>query len=729
MPSTPKHPWRFFRAGGVDQVVIDRGVDIAHLEELDLKLWIALAMPVKGTVLDPRTAAILDADKDGRIRAAEILDAAKWLRERVAPLDVLFEARSEVDFARLIHDELRSTAERVARELRPDATSITLADVKEAEKRFAATRFNGDGVVTLDAAIEAPLQQVIGEIIATYGAVPDRSGQPGVDADKLKAFFEDVLALVKWQEEGLADAALRPLGDATEDGAALLRRLRPKLDDYFTRCRLAAFDARAAAAAQGTDAELAALHGKDLAVGSPELARYPLARVAGGQPLAFSGGVNPAYLDDLKALGEKVARPLLGNDCSALTEAGFAKLVEAFAAHEAWRSRKPASKVDALPLSRLKEIATGTSRDQLTELAARDFAQKGEYERIEAVDKLVRLARDFTLVLRNFVNFSDFYARKGALFQVGTLFLDRRGCALCLEVNDAGKHAALAGLSSTYLAYCECSRANLPKRTVVASFTTGDSDNLMVGRNGVFYDREGLDWDATITKVVENPISIRQAFFSPYKKFVRLVEEQVNKRASAADADANAKLASTATATAHADRAVPPPVKEPPPGVDVGTVAAIGVAVGGIGAMVTGLLSAFFGLGLWMPLGVISIILLISCPSMLMAWLKLRRRNLGPLLDAGGWAVNGMASINVPFGAALTGLATVPASAERLLFDPYAVKKNAWVKYAVLALLLAAFLGWASGLADPYLPEGMRSAILHSKAAPVPPPPAPPAVK
>ena len=32
--------------------------------------------------------------------------------------------------------------------------------------------------------------------------------------------------------------------------------------------------------------------------------------------------------------------------------------------------------------------------------------------------------------------------------------------------------------------------------------------------------------------------------------------------------------------------------------------------------------------------------LAISGPSMLIAWLKLRQRNIGPILDANGWAVN-----------------------------------------------------------------------------------------
>src|SRR5207253_4879546 len=100
------------------------------------------------------------------------------------------------------------------------------------------------------------------------------------------------------------------------------------------------------------------------------------------------------------------------------------------------------------------------------------------------------------------------------------------------------------------------------KRQIVAAFTGGDSDNLMVGRNGLFYDRQGRDWDATITKIIDNPISIRAAFWSPYKKFVRFIEEQVAKRAAAGEADSHAKVQGAATAIAAS---APNPAPAPAP--------------------------------------------------------------------------------------------------------------------------------------------------------------------
>ncbi len=152
--------------------------------------------------------------------------------------------------------------------------------------------------------------------------------------------------------------------------------------------------------------------------------------------------------------------------------------------------------------------------------------------------------------------------------------------------------------------------------------------------------------------------------------------------------------------------------------VDVGTVAAIGVAIGGIGAMVTGILSTFLGLGIWMPVGVLALVLLISGPSMVLAYLKLRQRNLGPLLDASGWAINGRARINVPFGAALTHVAALPRGAERGLDDPFADKRRPYRLYVTLVIVLGLGIGWYLGKLDGCLPKSARSTEVLGSSAP-----------
>jgi hypothetical protein len=78
-----------------------------------------------------------------------------------------------------------------------------------------------------------------------------------------------------------------------------------------------------------------------------------------------------------------------------------------------------------------------------------------------------------------------------------------------------------------------------------------------------------------------------------------------------------------------------------------------------------------------------------------MAWFKLRSRNLGPILDANGWAINARARINIPFGTSLTQVAQLPANAERTLTDPYAEKATPWWLYGLVAAVATAGLYWA----------------------------------
>jgi hypothetical protein len=370
-------------------------------------------------------------------------------------------------------------------------------------------------------------------------------------------------------------------------------------------------------------------------------------------------------------------------------------------------------------------------------LIARDKALEAEFNAIANVDKLVHLHRDLVVLLKNFVNFEHFYSRKTpAIFQAGTLYLDQRSCELTLPVEDAGKHAAMAGFAGAYLAYLDCVRkATGEKRQIVAAFTNGDSDHLMVGRNGIFYDRQGRDWDATITKVIDNPISLRQAFWAPYKKLVRFIEEQIAKRAAASEAASDAKLAEAAATAANVDKTKPPP---PPKKVDVGTVAALGVALGAIGTAFAYVLGLFKGLQLWqLPLVVAGIMFLISLPSLVLAFIKLRKRNLGPILDANGWAINVRVKFNAPFGAALTHVAKLPPGATRNLVDPYAESHKGRNTLIAILVALAVLYGlWRMDWLDRFLPHRLRhappasapGAVTPDTPATAAPPPAGPAL-
>ncbi|MCW2311810.1 hypothetical protein [Rhodoferax antarcticus] len=610
------HQWRFFRAGGFDQVQLDTAADLLALGQLDQKLWVALSCPVQGIEFDARSLQFIDADNDGHVRAPELLAAIQWANSCLTNPDVLVQKYDGVPLS-LIRD---------------DQDDYNKDDAAGAAKSIKAAAL--------------VLAKELGKTEADVLTVAETSAAQANHTER---------ELAAWEAAGV-DAL--PLGEATQAAHALVTELDAKVQDFFTRCQLAAFDVRAGGLLNASQDALKALAPSSLATSTEAISALPLSHITAKAILPLTGGINPAWAARIAALHDTVITPLLGAQ-DTLTGADWQTIQTKLAAYTTWLAAKP------------------------------DAAAEGDG--LRDLEKLARYVRDLQTLANNFVAFRDFYTRQGkGTFQIGTLYLDGRSCELCVSVNDAAKHAALAGLSRVCLVYCDCVRG-ADKRSIAAAFTAGDSDQLMVGRNGVFYDRPGLDWDATITKIIDQPISLSQAFWSPYKQVSRLVGAQLQKMAASRAATSTGKLYQTATGALQ-KAAVGAPAAPPAPfdvGKFAGIFAAIGLALGAIGTMGVSVVGGLFLLAWWqLPLVVVGLMLIISLPAVMLAWFKLRSRNLGPILDANGWAINARARINIPFGTSLTQVAQLPANAQRSLSDPYAEKSSSWP--ALLLILVAA---------------------------------------
>ena len=714
------HVFSFFSAGGVDQVVLGEGADLEHRAELDQKLWVALSCPTKGLEFDSTTLGLIDSDNDGQIRAPELLAATKWTVGLLRSSDAMIAGQPDLPLDAINTDTeegamIRSSAERILRDLgKSDATSITVEDTSNTAKIFAAMTFNGDGIVPADATHDGAVSAVIGEIIATQGGVEDRSGKPGVDQGRVDTFFADLNAFSTWWAQSESDASILPLGDATPGASAAFEAVSEKVEDWFTRCRLAAFDARSEGALNRPEGDYAALANRSLTLVDEELAGFPIARVEAGRSLPLDIGINPAWTAAIHAFRDAVVTPVLGEQPE-IDEAQWREIKGKMAPFAAWSATAAGASVKGLGVTRVREILASTAAAGIASLVAQDKALEPQANAIAAVDRLVRYHSSLYQLLRNFTNFGDFYGGEKAIFQAGTLYLDHRSCELCLEVVDMGRHATLAAASQAFLAYCDVTRKSTgQKKTIVAAFTGGDTDNLIVGRNGVFYDRQGNDWHATITKIVANPISIRQAFWAPYKKVVKFIEDQMASFAASKEKDADAGVMGAAKSTAGGAPALPKAAFDV--GKFAGIFAAVGLALGALGAAAAAIIGAFLGLVWWqMPIAIAAILLTISGPSMLVAWLKLRTRNLGPLLDANGWAINANTRVNVPFGESLTGVAHLPKGAKRVARDPFGESNTTRNLVLVAAILMFGVFGaWKAGALDRIIPAAEADQVAAS---------------
>ena len=713
--------WKFQRMGGLDQVTLRTAEELCHLGELDPKLWVILSCPASGLEFDARTLTLIDTDKDGRIRIPEVVAAVQWVCARLADPAVLARRSGDapaamplavVDLSTEEGRRLAATARSILKKRgKPDADSLTQEDVEAAVATAAPNTYNGDGVFPPLDELGEEVRDFVRDALAVTGGVNDAGGKPGIGLPQAEAFMKSLAEWRAWRQS--VDEAPHPLGADTASAWDLLRSLKNKIDDYFLRVRFAAYAPDSAPALNVEDKTKA--QAETGLLESSALAGLPLAHIeAGGadETLKAASGFNPAWADDMR-LFFMVMKPLLPTP-DAMTREDWRALQKLFEPYAAALARKPdavpgpdvvappTSTVDDLGPERVDELLKGDAAKLFAEAAARDVVAPTASDDIAEVERLVLYYLHLYRLLMNFVSFYDFYSlRRHAMFQAGTLFVDGRSCRLCLPVSDVTAHSSLAVFSRLCLLYCRCTRVTKPggtepdrTMTIVAAMTAGDANLLIEGRNGVFVDNQGEDWDATLIKVVQNPISLRQAVWAPYKRFGRMVTEQLEKFANAKSdslaSDAGKKIESLTSGLASG--------KTFDIGKSVGIFAAVGLALGAIGTALASLGKALFALYWWQyPLILLGAFIIISGPSVFVAWLKLRGRTLGPVLEASGWAVNSWIPINLMLGKALTSVARLPPNSERSIIDP--LRKPPRRRAVVWAgLVLAAAVAAGAGL-------------------------------
>ena len=682
-----KYNWTFTSVGGTVRVKITSGADIAHLGELDRKLWTVLSCPAKNLEFDQKTLELIDADQDGNIRVDEVIATAEWLTGILKDPDILLTRATEIPFTAFNEEnpegaKLLSSAKQILANLGLEKESIALEDTADMTKIFADTKFNGDGVITPASTDDEKLSALVTTITEKIGKAADRSGADGVTADHIEAFYTALADYAAWKDAGTGDVL--PYGDKTADALAAVEALKDKVADFFMRCKLIGFDQAIAPAVDVSVDKIGAIEG-NLADAGSAISEEPLAKPAADGLLPLDA-VNPAW----KAAVEVMRALVLDADKKTLTEAEWAEICGKFAPYVAWMGEKKGTEVEALGIDEVKALLKADQKESLLKLVEADKALEEEALSIEAVDKLLRLNRNFYDFLNNYVVFADFYdPDRKAIFQAGRLYIDQRSTDLCIRVD--GPNADISALSGMYILYCACKSDKLGKTmNIAAVLTAGDVDGLRPGKNAVFYDRDGNDWSAVVTSIVENPLSIRQAFWAPYKKAARWISDKVNKFAGDKAAKGEGTLSTITDKVADKPAAGAEAATKAAP-IDVGKIAVITMAIAAVSGVVAVIVNTLSALKWWQWIVlIVALMLVISLPSVFIAWRKLRKRDLGPVLNANGWAINAASYVRGKFAKGMTEVAKFPKLTD---VDPAARRKAAWRKFWcwLIVLLLAAF--------------------------------------
>lgn len=635
---------QFFHAGGVSQLSLRTGADLRHALGLSDKHFVVLAMPCNACREDAfltRYLNLIDRDKDGRVRVQDLRHAMAFAQDCLNDLDALMDPtpRSALPMARIDDatprgELLRDTARQVlANANKADAQVLSLNDVRHAYKLALRAPFNGDGVVELRVVENDPIvREAIELILETVGGVVSDADELGVDKRRVDEFFDALVGHLRSYES--LDAQLLILGERTQPAFSALMDISDKLDDFFERCRVAAFLDEAGFETSAGDLNRTAALKDTLAVANSSKAAaadvkdMPLARPSVGGTLSVSSAhTNPAFRDQLEAFKARVLDPLHRIDPQAfpngaeLTEAQWNDIKQRFAPYKNWRVALSQNKTTKLPIQRVQALLRSEARQRIESLIAKDLEQRARVNALRDVELLVSTWCVLRVVMQNFISFQQLYDHQSALFLVGRVVIDARVADLVFAVDsDEGvaKHAFLAAKSNCFLVYLAATKLGVT-RHVCAAITAGDGDGLYVGRRGVFYATDGSDWDAVCVRVVEQPLTLYEAAIWPYRRMGKSLDSLLVDRLQAS--------LNTATGEISAK-------------LDVGVVAAIGVGVGAISTAVASMLNSFFQLGWFMPLGFVGILVSISGPSMVTSFGNLRRRSIGPILEASGFAMN-----------------------------------------------------------------------------------------
>ena len=687
-PAKNTYPWAFASVGGSVRVKIRNGEDIRHLGELDRKMWTVLSCPVNNLEFDEKCLKFIDVDNDGKIRVDEVIATANWLTGILKNPDILLEEKDALQLEDFNEENpvgarLQASARQILNNLGLKKDAISLEDTADNVKIFAGTQFNGDGIITPASAADEPTAKLI-ETIAGIASAMDRSGVPGITAEQIEAFYAACADFAEWQKACTKEVL--PFGDKTAEALSAVKALEEKMADYFMRCKLISFDAATAPAVDVSVEKIAAIEG-NLASASDEIALQPLAKPVVDGVLSL-GSVNPAWKGAVDAMVE-----LVGWKKDRITEGEWADVLAQFAPYTAWLDAKKGAEVEALGIEAVNAILKEDKKAALLELIEKDKAEEANALSIEEVDKVLHLQKNFYRFLNNYVVLADFYdPKQKAMFQAGRLYIDQRSTDLCVKVD--GPSPEISSLSGMYILYCACTSEKLGKSfNIAAVLTDGDVDGLREGKNAVFYDRDGNDYTAKVIAIVDNPISVRQAFWSPYKKVARMISDKIDKSAaeknekSLTDLTAKADTATSTKLEGDGKEAAKAATSSFDIAKFAGIFAAIGMAIGFIGQFLVAVVQGAAALKFWeLLLVIVGILLLISGPSMFIAWRKLRKRDLGPVLNANGWAINAKSLVNVKFGRTLTSLASFP---RLTAVDPAARKRAFWKWFCGIVVCVA----------------------------------------
>ena len=639
-----KNSMLFRKIGGSRQLVLDKAENLEQIPQLDEAYWAINAMPLEAAVTDPEFLSFLDADANKRIRPAELKDAIAWLisilsdyrgidaGSDILELDAL---NTELPEGKALHTAAKLVLDNLAAD---DKAHLSLAQIRDKKSIIAASNSNGDGIITPCNTSDPFIGTCINDIIACCGSKQDLCGLPGIDAEILDNFIKTGTAQLEWLKLGRDNAADSPYGDRAPDFYTLFDALRDKVNEFFFFCG-GMLDSETRF---GSTAKTDPMNVEEMRA---FIEKAPVAIPVHSAELSLKEWINPNWrekLENFLALASElktVANP------EVLTEKEWRAIEKSFVVRTRWYATKADNKFDALSLEQLESYLAESNIATLRKMMEIDLSVAKEIAACEQLKKLILYQKHMLEFVNNFVNLGRLFdPNKLSMIQPGVLTMDSRRFTLASIVTDLAEHKKIVQRSDICVMYIELTTGKvgeIRKMTLAVAITSGTMRNIFVGKRGVYRTSDGVEWDAKIIDLVQQPVSFSEALQTPFFRFGEFMGKQADRFFSTKVQNMEKDVTTTVSQAANAKLPTAPPKAQTPAVSGSMMLMGGGVGLAALGSSVAFMANSLKNVSVWNIVMVFfGIILVISGPIMLVSVVKLIRRNVSDFFAASGWAIN-----------------------------------------------------------------------------------------
>ena len=706
----PVGNYRFRMIGGGLQLQITGAEDLPNVLALDEAHWAMTGIDVDALRMDRRFLEFVDHDHDGKIRTDEVKAAVKFVLDNFRDLQGVTQ-RSPFLRVSAINPQapdgaaLISCAQLLLTNLdRPADGVLSAEDIRNAKSVTSFARRNGDGIISCENELSPDIIELINLIMASGRKSCDRSGNDGVslaDVEGFEAALQRHLALLDAAEN---DPSIMLYGEKSGALYQLFSECEKLIDSYFLN----------SAAGRFLFADPGRQEKKEFSADLMDSGqvREVLTQAAAALPgdpeeLDFDGPLNPLYADKLQQLRNS---PVLAGAMTGaiLRKSSWMAVKAAMAPFAAWQAEMLVTGgLEKFSEDDLRKAA-GAPFGKLKELIAADLSFAPVISAGETLLKMVLCQQYMIEFLNNFTSLPDlFNGHHPSSLQMGKLIMDGRHFTLTVKVKNIAEHKRIIKSSNICVIYVDISRQNGAKQDtqlLAAAVTSGTMRSLFVGKRGIFFDTDGVIYDAVIRDIAEQPVSIGEAFKTPFYNFADFLSKQTekifNSRNAAMQKNLTAELNKSQLASVPkvpAGSTAAPVTAPAAPGT--GGNMSMMLMTGGIGVAALGSSVAFIAKSLQnvsfaAVLAVVTgIIVIFGGPSVIIALCKIFRRNLSRFLESCGCAVNRPMRMSRKMGSIFTFTPRRPRG-EVSLIDPVdvfqpAVRRFPWKKMVTVFLILA----------------------------------------